>query len=71
MPMAKAMMTATSRPLNTVPFIPPATDAVARAFVATSMLLVAANTLLVISFIGFKLFNQIDYSALNLYSMVL
>src|SRR5664280_1229493 len=65
MPTAKAMMTTRSRPLNTVPFMVPVTDAVASAFVATSTLFVAANTLLVISFIVF-LFFQSDYSALNL-----
>ena len=70
MPMANRMITATSRPLNTVPFIPPATDAVTSEFVATSTLLVAANTLLVISFIGFY-FLRGGYSTLNLYSMTL
>ena len=70
MPTAKAMMTARSKPVNTVPFMPLAAALVARAFVA-SPLLVAANTLLVISFIGFDRCFQPDYSTLNLYSMVL
>ena len=42
MPMAKAMMTATSKPVNTVPSRPLAAALVARAFVAMSMV-AAAN----------------------------